>query len=91
MRRAKTDSNQREIVRTFRDLGCSVESLHRVGGGVPDLLIGFRGRNYLVEVKMGKNSLNDLQREWVSGWRGTVYLCTSAEDAMRLVTAYWSQ
>ena len=47
----KTDSNQAEIVKAFRKLGCSVHSLHKVGQGLPDLLVGNRGRNHIIEVK----------------------------------------
>ena len=50
----KTDKNQAEIAKTLRKMGCSVHSLHKVGQGVPDLLVGYRGHNYLVELKSGK-------------------------------------
>ena len=43
MRRAKVDQNQSEIVSALRDFGATVTSLHRVGEGVPDLLVSFLG------------------------------------------------
>ena len=56
MRAAKVDENQAAIVDCFRKLGFSVQCLHTVGKGVPDLLIAKAGINYLVEVKMPKGT-----------------------------------
>ncbi len=53
MRAAKVDANQPEIVRAFRDLGATVTHLHAVGHGCPDLLIGYKGRFGVAEVKDG--------------------------------------
>ena len=39
---AHIDANQPEIVKALRDAACSVEPLHDVGRGVPDLLVGRR-------------------------------------------------
>jgi len=52
-RSARTDSNQAAIVAAFRDLGCSVFTLHTVGRGFPDLAVGCNGLNLLIEVKDG--------------------------------------
>ena len=40
MTASRVDSNQPEIVATLRGMGCSVQHLHAVGKGVPDLLVG---------------------------------------------------
>jgi hypothetical protein len=53
-RAAKVDANQTEIVDALRTVGASVHSLSAVGGGIPDLLVGFRMVTYLLEVKDGK-------------------------------------
>ena len=50
MTASRVDSNQPEIVATLRGMGCSVQHLHAVGKGVPDLLVGCRGVNLLVAV-----------------------------------------
>ena len=52
-KRARTDSNQTEIAQTFRDMGATVAFTHTIGGGFPDLVIGFRGVNLLIEIKDG--------------------------------------
>ena len=52
MRRAsRTDRNQNEIIDALRKAGASVQPLHTVHDGVPDLLVGFQGRNFLMEIK----------------------------------------
>lgn len=48
---ARTDANHQEIVDAIRGLGFSVHSLHQVGGGVPDIVVGARGVNLFMEIK----------------------------------------
>ena len=85
----KADANQAEIIRVLKDCGYSVEDLHSVGGGCPDLLVGGKGENWLLEVK-NKNAngkLNKKQIEWFGDWRGQRAVVTSPEDALRVVGA----
>ena len=61
-RAAKVDENQAEIVRNLRKLGASVEpALARCGSGCPDLLVGYRKRWLLLEVKAPKGKLEPAQ------------------------------
>lgn len=68
----KTDQNQSDIVRALQKIGCSVRPLTQVKGGVPDLLVGFRGLTYLVECKNedGRNRIEDSQKRFADEWRG---------------------
>lgn len=84
-RRAKVDLNHGEIVEAFRKMGCSVESLAQLGGGVPDLLVGTDGYNILVEVKRPKKDRNVLQREWDHAWNGWTEVIRTVDDAVALV------
>lgn len=84
---ARVDANQREIIEALRKAGASVQPLHKVGGGCPDLAVGFRGRNLFFEVKDGSlppsaRRLNDLQAEWHLLWRGSVHVVTSPAEAL---------
>ena len=79
---SKVDANQAEIVQALRDAGATVTPLHRVGQGVPDLLIGYRGANLLLEVKMPGKGLNDRELAWHLSWRGQAAIVESAEDAL---------
>ena len=88
----KTDANQAEIVEALRGLGyCTVHSLHAVGGGVPDLLVGIGGRNYLVEVKDGSKppsarKLTPDQVDWHRDWLGSVHVFDNVRDVVQ-----WAQ
>jgi hypothetical protein len=89
---ARVDANQAAIVEALRAIGASVQSLAMVGRGVPDLLVGFRSQNWLIEVKDGAKPesarrLTADEVAWHDGWRGQVATVTSIEDALELVSS----
>jgi len=84
-RAAKVDSNQDAIVDAYRGLGCTVTSLAGLGRGVPDLLVGYRGKLSLVEVKTPKGKLRPMQEEFRKMW--PVRVVRSVEDVMQHVEA----
>lgn len=49
-RAARRDGNEPEIVAALRAAGASVSALN--GDGIPDLLVGYRGETFLLEVKL---------------------------------------
>ena len=85
MTASRSDTNQPEIVATLRGMGCTVQHLHDVGRGVPDLLVGLRGINLLVEVKKEHGTLNPIQIAWHNHWRGQVAVVHNSEQAAALV------
>lgn len=90
-RAAKVDANQPAIIAALRQIGASVQPLHSVGQGCPDLLVGYRGRNILIEVKDGgrppsERRLTADQVDWHAGWRGAVTVVNSTEEAVRVAT-----
>lgn len=90
MRSARVDANHEQIVSALRAAGASVQSLARMGGGVPDLVVGIRGANWLFEVKdpkqpPNKRRLTADQMEWFAGWRGQVAVVYSPDDALALL------
>jgi len=85
--KARTDANQADLVEALRACGASVQPLHAVGRGCPDLLIGIGGHNLLLEVKDGskppsKRTLTDDQVRWHAEWRGQVCVVSSAVEAL---------
>lgn len=89
-RAAKVDTNQSKIVAVLRGVGASVQHLHTVGKGCPDLLVGFRGVNYLLECKNGslspsRRKLTPDQEQWHRSWRGQVAVVNSVEEAMKAI------
>ena len=90
MRAARIDANQPEIVRALRKAGCSVQPLHTVGGGVPDLLVCRGTCLYLLEIKDGAKppsarQLTPDQKAWHRDWCGPVHVVESIEAALAAV------
>lgn len=85
-RASRVDGNQTAIVQRFRECGASVLHLHMVGDDCPDLLIGTKGVNVLVELKTDTGTLSLGQREFIKGWRGAdVWVIRSPDEAQMLV------
>jgi Holliday junction resolvase len=93
LRVAKVDANQPEIVKELRKIGAFVQSLASIGKGCPDLLVGFRGKWHLFEVKdeskpVAKRKLtaDEIAWIWEASKRGPVYVVESTEQALKIVT-----
>ena len=89
-RAARVDRNQVEIVNALRKAGASVQSLAATGKGCPDLLVGCRGVNLLMEVKDGQKApsarkLTADQVEWHGAWEGQVAVVKTAQEAVELL------
>lgn len=84
------DSNHVAVVEALRGIGCMVQSLTAVKSGCPDLLVGYHGRLFLLEVKDGAlkpsaRGLNELERAWHSAWAAfQVFTVESAADAIEV-------
>jgi hypothetical protein len=81
------------VVSALKHIGCSVLSLAAVGGGVPDLLVGYGAFNILLEIKHGDKSpsrrqLTPDQVDWHRGWLGQKAIIYSAEEAIEYVRNY---
>lgn len=92
-RAAKVDANQAVIVETLRAVGATVLHLHTVGQGCPDLLVGLRGRNVLMEIKDGNKPpsarrLTPDEQKFMDEWRGDPpVIALSALHALELIGA----
>ena len=89
-RAAKVDTNQPEIVAALKAVGASVQHLHMVGDGCFDILVGFRGVNYLLEIKTSTGKLNDLQKEFRGKWKGHKDVVRSIDQALFAIGAIHS-
>jgi len=74
----KRDTSEREIITTLETVGMHVHQLDRP----VDLVAGYRGLNYLIEVKTGKAKPNAEQAEFIETWRGQVVVLRDAQEAM---------
>lgn len=85
-RAARIDANHVAIVDALRAVGASVQTLS--AKGVPDLLVGWRGRNLLLEVKdcakiPSQQRLTPDQQVWHAAWRGQVTVVNSIDSALK--------
>ena len=92
MRNAKADRTQPEIVKALRQVGATVQHLHTIGKGCPDILVGIRGINVVMEIKDGtlspsKRVLTDDEKDWHESWRGQVCIVNSVDEALTAIGA----
>jgi hypothetical protein len=80
---ARVDANQDQIVSALRAAGAYVWII-----GLPvDLVVGFRGHTFLVEIKStSKKRLTGLQADFFENWSGsTLSRIDSPEAALRMI------
>ena len=88
--KGKVDANQKQIVSHLRQIGASVLILSSVGSGCPDILVGYRGVNYLMEIKDGRKvpSAQKLTRDELAfhdSWRGQVAVIRRPAEAFEII------
>jgi Holliday junction resolvase len=82
----RVDNCQVQVVKALRDLGATVQHLHGVGKGCPDIVVGFKGKNLLLEIKDGdKKVLTPDQVNWHKLWKGQAHVVTSVDEAKLLL------
>lgn len=86
MRAYRVDANQKEIVAILRRQGWTVQHLHKVGEGCPDILVGVDKKyNVLLEIKDGDGKLTPQQIIWHADWQGQAAIVRTAVEAIQAV------
>ena len=90
-RAARKDENQNEIVAALTRIGCVVHDTSGAGNGFPDIVCGYRGRNYLLEIKNPEGSpaqrkLTPKQHKFHAEWKGQLKIVTTVDEAINAVT-----
>lgn len=75
---AKRDHNEPKLVEYLRRCGASVELIS--SGGIPDLLVGWFGLNFLMEVKSDTGRLTEYQIKFFDTWRGQADIVRTIKD-----------
>ena len=89
----RVDENQTEIVAQLNAfIGVSVWSTAGLGNGFSDIVVGYKGRNYLFEIKnpdqpLSKRKLTKAEQKFFVEWEGGVDVIHSAEHAMEIILA----
>ena len=79
---AQRDANEPEIVEALEAVGAKVMRLDEF-----DLLVAFRGKLYMLEVKTPTGRLNKKQAALFRKWAGHIWIVRSAEGALRTIGA----
>lgn len=85
-RAAKVDENQTEIVEALRKAGRQVLISSQIGKGFPDIIVGYNGKNFLLEIKIEKGKLTPDQEKFFQAWRGQVAIVRTVEEALALTS-----
>ena len=85
--KAKVDDNQAEIVDALRAVGASVAVTSAQHKGFPDLVVGYMGKTFLLEVKDGSKPpsarrLTSDQERFFADWQGHCAVVCNAEEAL---------
>jgi hypothetical protein len=91
---ARVDSNQSAIVKALRSAGAFVQPLHTIGDGCPDLLVAYRGKWHLLEIKDGdkppsqrKLTVDELEWHGKASRHAPVFIAENIEDALVAIGA----
>lgn len=87
---ARADRNQPEIVAAMRAIGAVVQPLHTVGSGVPDVLVSYKNRTLVMEIKdptkpKADRQLTPAQVKWHAMWTGEKHVVETAEQAVAIL------
>ena len=83
----RRDENEPEIVQALEAIGCTV-----LRQDFPcDLAVGYRARNFYIEVKNPNKPKRDrqltkTQKQFFASWKGQVRVVETPEEAIKLVT-----
>jgi Holliday junction resolvase len=81
----RVDTNQKEIVKRFREYGLSVLIMSSLGKGAPDIAVGSSGMTFFFEIKDGSKcfsaqKLTPKEVEFMQAWKGHYSIIRSIED-----------
>ena len=87
----RTDANQQDIIDKLRCIpNLSVVSTHTIGKGFPDIIVGYKGNNYMIEIKDGakwksQQKLTADELVFHMKWKGQICVCNSFEQVFELI------
>ncbi len=92
----RVDANQRNIVNGLRNIGATVHVTSSLGNGFVDIVVGYRGFNFLFEIKdkekpLSKKRLTENEKRFFETWRGQCNKIESVEDAILIMETFISK
>lgn len=89
----RVDNNQKQIVEALRKCGASVKITAQVPNFV-DLVVGYRGKNLLIEIKTEKGKLRQSQSDFINKWQGKIIVLRTIQETINLInnwSALWKE
>jgi len=89
-RAMRQDDNHGAVVEALRAHGATVHTISQ-GGGIPDLLVGYKGKTALLEVKDGDKppsarKLTEPEEKFFASWSGgPLFIVNSPEEACAML------
>jgi hypothetical protein len=91
MRVRKADGNQSALVRQIRQIpGLMVVHTHTVGKGMVDVICGFNGKNYLLEIKdqskpPSQRKLTPDEQKFHDECTGQIAVVETLDDVLKVI------
>jgi len=85
--RARVDLTHAGIVAALRQVGASVQSLASIGHGCPDLLVGYRMRWFVLELKSPGGKLTPDEWDFIAAAQAEVHVVASVDEALEAIGA----
>lgn len=80
----KRDGNEAEVVKAMEAIGATVNKIN--GRDIPDLLVSYRGKWFVIEVKTKTGKLREGQQRFQQVNCAPVYVIRTADEAIELLT-----
>ena len=93
MKAKRIDSNQKQLVQQLRKIpGVTVAHTHTIGSGFVDLVIGYKKKNFLIELKdsslpPSRKRLTEDEKRFHDSWTGQVDVVETFEEVLKLINA----
>lgn len=84
LHRKRRDSNHGPLAKLAARIGATHLDLSQLGDNAPDAIWGFRGVNYLVEIKRPGKKLKPGQEDFRRTWRGQVHTVRTGDELLAL-------
>lgn len=90
MKKYRVDSNQPEVVKFLREKNVTVKHTHMVGSGFADIVCGYRGKNFLFEIKdadkpASAKQLTAAEKVFHFEWKGQIDVIESGQQAWDII------
>lgn len=91
MRAKRVDANQKAIVKSLRGIpDVTVADTSSLGNGFGDIVIGYKGKNWIIEIKDGNKppsaqKLTPDEVRFHNDWKGQINVCNSFDEIFKLI------